>query len=104
PLVMQWAERGARGPLATYIDARGVITDEVRNFLVGVLRGERAEPSNRPPSPYAYKKSCLRAEFVFAHEKYGEKRERAIDKAADTFGVDRRTIQRDLKKWGAKRH
>src|SRR5262249_6575198 len=106
PLVMQWAERGARGPLATYIEAGGVIiTDEVRNFLVGVLRGERAEPSNRPPSPYAYQKSCLRAEFVFAHERYGgKKRERAIDEAADTFGVDRRTIQRDLKKWGAKRH
>src|SRR5262249_42309082 len=43
PLVMRWAEGGALGPLATYMEASGVITDEVRNFLVRNLRGERAK-------------------------------------------------------------
>src|SRR5262249_23072697 len=104
PLVMQWAERGDFRPLATYIDVGGVITDEVRNVVVEILRGERARPSNRIPSHFAYWRSCLRAESVFAQERHGEKRECAIDKAADRCGVDRRTIQRDLKKWGAKRH
>src|SRR5262249_23505726 len=104
PLVMRWAKGGALGPLATYMEASGVITDEVRNFVGGNLRGERAKPSNRRPSPYAYLNSCLRAEVVLAHQRREEKRERAIDEAADRCGVDRRTIQRDLKKWGAQRH
>jgi hypothetical protein len=95
---MEWARRGDWEPLAVYLELGGLISDKARAFLVAVLRGEK-KPNNRAPSSIASIKSAFRADFVLNEERHGQKREHAINKAADVFEVDRRTIQRDLKEW-----
>jgi hypothetical protein len=96
---MSFAKFGDWEPLATYIELGGAISDDIRRFLLGVLRGEKTKPNNRAPSAIAEIKSAFRADFVIQEQRHGRQRERAINEAADTFGVDRRTIQRDLKAW-----
>jgi hypothetical protein len=95
---MQWARRGDWEPLAVYIELGLSLSDEARDFLVAVLRG-KTKPNNRAQTSVVQVKSAFRAHFVFAEQERGEKRDRAIKRAADEFGVDRRTIQRDLKEW-----
>ena len=99
-LAMAFAtRRGDWEPLAVYVELGLPLPKIARTFIAAVLRGKK-RPNNRVKTAFAFIKSMARAMFVLDEEERGEKRERAIDKAADEFGVDRRTIQRDLKKWG----
>ena len=95
-LALAWAKGGDWETLAAHIEDGGPITDTMRAFLVTVLRGAK-KPNNRAQSSVVYFQSLCRAQFVLMEEFRGSKRERAIDKAAIHFGVDRRTIRRDLK-------
>jgi hypothetical protein len=97
---LNWEKRGDWAPLAEYIEEGGEISDSIRAVLVTILRG-KPRPNNRAQSHRVFFKSMQRATFAFFQQKEtGGKRELAIDKAAEHFGVDRRTIQRDLKKLG----
>jgi hypothetical protein len=96
---MLWARRGDWEPLAVYLELGGHLSEHARAFLAAVLRGKK-RPNNRAKTGVASLTSFIRALSVTEEERRGEKRERAINKAADEFEVDRRTIQRDLKEWG----
>jgi hypothetical protein len=94
--VLAWAKVGDWSVLADYIEGGHRIDKEIRKFLVSILRQETPKPNNRAPKFETYLRGIEKARFVLSLEEKGIKRNRAIDKAAEKFGVDRRTIERSL--------
>jgi hypothetical protein len=84
--------------LADHLEGRGLVSAEIRAFLVAVLRQEVRRPNNRVQTSEKNWEQLERAELVWETEqKIG--REAAIDEAATGLGVNRRTIQRALKEF-----
>jgi hypothetical protein len=98
--VLAWAERGDWDTLAKYILDGDEITREIREFLAAVLRGEKKRPKRRPPTlghlmgPGG---ALERVWFFISLVDQGEKRDRAINQTAEKYGLDRRTIERNIK-------
>jgi hypothetical protein len=96
--VSRYAEWGDWTPLAEYIGTGGALTKKMRAFVARVLRGEEKRPPNKTVSrakDWEYLRWGL---FVAAVEAArGVTRAAAIDKAAEAFGVDRRTIYDGIK-------
>jgi hypothetical protein len=95
---LSWARNGDWNNLADHIERGGVITAEIRKFLVAVLRREVAAPNNRAPTARIHRQSKARAELFLSAMADGKSREKAKDHAANEAGVDRRTIDRDVKR------
>jgi hypothetical protein len=97
------AQRGDWETLAAYIEVGGAITGDVRSFVIDVLmgkkkKGSRKEGSNNRPGTFkAEIHSQLRAlgTIVEGHRR-GMGRQEGYGAAAEAFGVDTRTIQRDV--------
>jgi hypothetical protein len=94
---LNWARKGDWSVLAAYIARGGHISPEIRTFLVEVLRGKKRF-NNRSPTQENYLESVDRATLALLAMEDGLAREAAIDDVAERTRVDRRTIQRDLKK------
>jgi hypothetical protein len=94
--VLAWAKVGDWSVLADHIEGGHRIDKEIRKFLVSILRQEIPKPNNRAPKFETYLRGIEKARFVLSLEEKGIKRNRAIDKAAEKFGVERRTIERSL--------
>lgn len=108
--ILRWAKQGDWPGMAGYIEQGGTITEEMREFLVAVLRGGRGRSTpgrakrsnNRPPKLRTDENSWERTRFVVAlEESAGLSREAAIGEAMSKFNKNRRTIQRDLRESGA---
>lgn len=84
--------------LAGYIEDGGAISNEIRMYLVGILRGE-TRSNNRPSKAQTLFWHRMIANFVLKREAGGVRPEAAIREACDCFGIDRRTVQRARKKW-----
>jgi hypothetical protein len=99
-VILRWARQGDWPGLAEYILHGGEITDGIREFLASVLRRETKAPNKRAKSILRLVRPgglFQRVRLFIALVDEGVARERAIDLTADEFGVDRRTIRRDLK-------
>jgi hypothetical protein len=86
-------------PLASYIEKGGDINDDMRKFIVGVLRGKRKVPrkGGRPPRAATLLHHAKIAWQVRKWRADGLGDEASIEKAMEFFDVDRRTVQRALK-------
>jgi hypothetical protein len=93
---LSWARKGDWNDLADHIERGGVITAEIRNFLVAVLRRELAAPNNRAPTAQKHRESRDRAKLALSAMADGRGREEAKNEAASNAGVNRRTIDRDI--------
>ena len=80
--------------LAKYLEWGFEITDEMRKFLIAVLRQEVKRPNSRPASFETRKREMDVALFVSEQVKHGKKKERAIEDAEEKFDLSRRHIQR----------
>jgi hypothetical protein len=98
---LSWARDGDWGGLADHIERGGVITAEIRNFLVAVLRRELAAPNNRAPTARKQRESRDRARLVLLAMADGMGREEAKNEAASKAAVNRRTIDRDFERYEA---
>jgi hypothetical protein len=99
-IILSWARRGDWNTLAEYILHDGRITDEIRKFLASILKREIKAPNNRAPSfrTFAGPGGLLeRVRFFVSLVDQGVPREQAVDLTAEKFGVDRRSVRRDLK-------
>jgi hypothetical protein len=97
-VILRWARRGDWDFLAEYILHGEKITDDMREFLAAVLQRRVKKPNNRAPSlqkwlggPFA------RVQFFISLVDGGLGRERAVGLTAEKFGIDRRSVRRDLK-------
>jgi hypothetical protein len=95
---LSWGRNGDWNHLADHVEQGGVITADIRKFLAAVLRREIAAPNNRAPTARIHRQSKARAELFLSAMANGKSREKAKDHAANEAGVDRRTIDRDLKR------
>src|SRR5262249_19697069 len=97
--VLRGAKNGDWGLLALYIEIGGAVTPAMRNFLTAVLRGENKRPNNRAMKFETEVLSNMRAVSPLARMRDGENsKTRAIEKTAETYSVDVRTVQRDKAK------
>jgi hypothetical protein len=97
-IALAWGQSGDWGTLAEYILSGGEITSEMREFLAAVLQGKAKRPKKtRPPTLKRVAGLLNRVGFFLSLLDQGARREQAIDQTAEKYGVDRRTIQRDLK-------
>jgi hypothetical protein len=96
------ALRGDWGLLIRYIETDGQLTGEMRKFLAGVLRGEIKRPNNRAPTVATAQRHLGMAFFVLCRRREGLNLAAAIDRTAEQFGADRRTVQRAIKRWRGK--
>jgi hypothetical protein len=99
-VIIRWArDKGDWDTLADYILGGNRITNEMREFLWAVLRRKVRKPNNRSPSfATVFGEGGLihRVKFFLSLLDRGIARDRAITETAETFHVDRRTIQRNL--------
>jgi hypothetical protein len=94
-----WARKGDWNYLADHIERGGVITAEIRGFLVAVLRRKLRRPNNRAPSVQKDMDRRNRVLLFLSATASGMSREKAKGEAALKAGVDRRTIDRDIKEY-----
>jgi hypothetical protein len=95
-LFLDPATRGDWDELINHIEDGGKITNEMRKFVVGVLRGTIKRPSNRPRTQAKIREHIRMAGYVWQIQKT-DGRDKAIVKAAERFGIARRTMERILK-------
>jgi hypothetical protein len=99
-LILKWARCGDWNSLADYLADGGCITDAIRVFLIEVLRQRAGKPNNRAASlrtldaPGGVWHRVLY--FIMLLED-GLGREKAITATAERFGVNRRTISRNIR-------
>ena len=99
--LLDYARNGDWGDLASYVERHRVDNRELRAFIGAIIRGEKRRPNNRAPTRKSYSEGRERAGRVIWFNKIdGMGREAAIDKVAEGAGVHRRTVQRDLAKYG----
>src|SRR5262245_30382850 len=67
--------------LASYLTDGGIITPPIRQYLVGILRGEVKRPNNRPAKAKTVLWQRLIADFVLKREAGGMHTEAAIAEA-----------------------
>jgi hypothetical protein len=84
-------------PLASYIEKGGDINDDIRKFIVDVLKGKVRRPKNRPRRAATLLHHAKIAWHVREWTAEGLEPEAAIEKAMEFFNVDRRTVQRAMK-------
>ena len=96
------ALRGDWAPLIRYIETDGQLTAKMRKFLAEVLRGEIKRPNNRAPTVATAQRHLGMAFFVLCRRREGLKLAAAIDRTAERFDADRRTVQRAIKRWRGK--
>jgi hypothetical protein len=84
-------------PLISYIEKGGDINGDIRNFILDVLKGKVRRPNNRPRRAATLLHHAKIAWHVRKWRADGLRPEAAIEKAIQTFDVDRRTVQRALK-------
>jgi hypothetical protein len=97
--------RGDWGCLADYIEASRMGNKEMRTFIAGVLRQEIKKPPNRGAGArriFGRGGVIERVRFFLSLRPDETGREAAIDRTAEKFGIDRRTIQRDIKEGEAR--
>jgi hypothetical protein len=98
--LMADARNGDWDALAQHIEAGHVITDEMREFLAGVLRKEIKRSANRPPKASTrWRHLHLGLVRVSLQEQAGLSATKADDEIIKRFGVDRSTIQRAMRVW-----
>ena len=95
--LVPFALDGDRKPLISYIEKGGEINGDKRNFILDVLKGEVRRPNNRPRRAATLLHHAKIAWYVRKWRADGLRPEAAIEKAMQTFGMDRRTVQRALK-------
>jgi hypothetical protein len=89
-------EDGDWEPLAKHIESGGEITDAIRKFIAGILRGEISRKRQRPRKESVRDLGEWIAYFVVERERDGMRTGRAIEMAAKKFRVTPRTVQRKL--------
>jgi hypothetical protein len=96
-IALHWARRGDWRYLASHIELGEIINEDIRAFLVQVLRQEVARPNNRAQTQLKISESFVRAMRVCEEIERGAGREAAINKVADQFEIDRATVRRALR-------
>jgi hypothetical protein len=94
--VLKPAIHGDWDLLSEHIEKGFDITDEMRKFLVGVLRGTVKRPNNRPAKRATETRKDSIAIYAATLESQGLSATEATEKAMDKFAADRRTVQRAL--------
>jgi hypothetical protein len=83
---------------ASYLEGGGLFFDELRPVLAKALRGEK-----RPRQRIKSVETCLRqvrsALCVLIKEQQGCRRDKAVEEAAGTLGVTKRTVQAAVAKY-----
>ena len=82
-------------------DYGGVVTDELRKLLGDILKGKVKRPNNRATSTNAMIKHVSMAQRVAALRAGGCSATEAEGRVMERYGVDRRTVQRAVRKYGA---
>ena len=95
--LVRFALDGDWKPLISYIEKGGDINGDIRNFILDVLKGKVRRPNNRPRRAATLLRHAKIAWHVRKWRAGGLRPEAAIEKAIQTFDVDRRTVQRALK-------
>jgi hypothetical protein len=98
-IIVGWARKGDWDVLADYISAGNRITNEMREFLSAVLRRKVNRPNNRAPrlrTIFGEAGLMHRVGFFLSLLDRGIQRDSAITQTAENFGIDRRTIQRNI--------
>jgi hypothetical protein len=101
-----WSERFRTDPplrddwgfWAWYLEHGGPVFEELRPVLVKALRGEK-RPSQRIKSVTTYLRQVQIATFVSAKERDGCRPDKAVQQAADKFGVTKRMAQAAVAKF-----
>jgi hypothetical protein len=84
--------------LAEYLEKKGEVTPDIREFLVAILRKEAKRPNRRPRNAAAILVPHLEiAAFVFDRKQNGEKY--PIQQAAKFFRRDSRFVHRAVKSY-----
>lgn len=97
------SRKGNRAPLIRYLDDPKAppITEGLRKFIAGILRGDERPPRHRPKSEAARRRNRAISWFVALRRREGMNIEAAIAEAckSEKFGkvLDRRTVQRAMK-------
>jgi hypothetical protein len=84
-------------PLASYIEKGGDINNDMRKFIVDVLKGKVRRPKGSPPRAKTLLHHAEIAWHVRKWRTQGLGPEAAIEKVMEKFNIDRRTVQRALK-------
>jgi hypothetical protein len=95
-IVIRWARVGDWDVLADYILGGNRITAEMRDFLGAILRQQVKRPNNRARTLKNLSAIINRVQFFLSLPDYETQRENAVTQTAEKFGVDRRTVQRNL--------
>jgi hypothetical protein len=98
-LAMDWAKHGDWDTLAEYIDAGGIITRDVREFLMAVLRRKLPKPDNRAPKLKTRIVKDGRAMFALLKYAEGTQKTKAREWAAEVWDVDFSTIERNWREF-----
>jgi hypothetical protein len=84
-------------PLISYIEKGGDINNEVRTFILDVLKEKVRRPKHRPRRAATLLHHAKIAWLVRKWRADGLGDEASIEKAMEAFNIDRRTVQRALK-------